>query len=826
LVEEEKFLDAANLCGLLLDHYLAEEEDIIAISNILMLAKKQVDFYKQARLPVVMWENALRYAHYSIRVLGKTDTKEIEEQKGVYQTDIGFLLDSAFEVQEEKKSNFELFESLEKTLNLLKEADDKQTYSVYIDRLILSAETQNKKELALDFAIKSSKFLMDPYHFTKACDLGNQAIKYFYELNRIETAVEFSLEVVRGLIELKEAEAARDYLKFVEQLIDKAYASNESLRVEKQLTLGDLFGKLGDRDHGRLYIQKALHSIKDSKKREKIVLKYVEELLASKAVLTAQEMTNIELSRLLNENKFTEVSNFCVSFVKKLQEHQEQNMAFEYMRYIANLMIQTDFTDYKLLFGFFKDLLKINAFDHAAHLIDQLITLQTNREDYTRGIDSLHRFIEHLLENTDRYDLVKKYIFQIAEMYRQMGDPEGALERLIGFQKEVIDHSIDLAQNITDTILKELEQKEEYNAAIEIVSRMIEKQVELKRFQDAYIFCVQNARYHESKGIEHVIKYLDKMRELFLEHEQYDDASRMTDLIIRYGRSHQRHKLVINSVKDYSKLSLDKGDTKTATKFALEMASLLTDDDKGDKALEFLQMFFNSTYEDDREAAFQLFQRIIEIRASRDDFKKITKKYLEPLLQKHPDLELLEMTKNILNPPSDQLAEFLEKIYDNFLKSDEISGEIAEALVDFILLVYDEVSNKEGDRLADKYSTLLIDAEQAPSASRLMASVLEKTERPLSEVLPNSLNFIKLLISQSILEGAREYIDRVITLVTSAKKFGNEGRMLAAKLSEKFSIYVASENPDLASEYAYQASDFYRSLFMVISQNNIALRTA
>jgi hypothetical protein len=812
LAKEEKFLDAANLCGLLLDHYLADEEDIDKISNILMLAKKQVNFYKQARLPVVMWENALRYAHYTIRILGKANTQDIEVQKESYQTDIQFLLDSAFEVQEERKSHFELLESLETTLNLLKEANDRQTYSLYIDRLILTAETQNKKEKALNFAIDASKFLMDTYYYTKSCDLGNQAIKFFYELNRIESAVEFSLEIVRGLIDLKEADAARDYLKFVEQLIDKAYADNESLRIEKQLALGDFFGKLGDRDHGKSYIQKALQSIKDPKKREKIVLKYVEELLESKAILTAQEMTNIELSRLLNENKVKEVAKFCKIFIAQLKEHQEHNMAFDYMRYLANLMIQTDFLDYKLLFEFNQDLLKINAFDHAAYMLDQLVTLQTRNNDYTRAIDSLHRFIEHLLANTNRYDLVKKYIFQTAETYRQMGDPEGALERLIGFQKDVTDHSIELAQNITDAILKELEQKEEYDKAIEIVSRVIERQMELEMYQDAYIFCVQNARYHEGHGIENVIKYLDKTRELFIKHEQYDDASRMTDLIIRYGRSHQHYQLVIGSVKNYSKLSLDRGDIKVAAKFAREMASLLIDDNKGDKALEFLQMVFNTAYEGDREAAFEVFEKILEIRASQDDFKKIAKKYLDPLFQKIPDIDLLELVKTKLNPPIEELTKFLEKIYDRILESDEVSKETAEAVVDFNLLVYDEMSSKEGDRLADKYSAVLIEVEQAPSASRLMASVLEKTERPLTEVLPNSLNYVKFLISRSLLEGARSYIDRVIKKVTKTKKFGNEGRMLAAKLSEKFSIFVASENPDLASEYAYQASDFYRSL--------------
>ncbi|MFX0205532.1 MAG: hypothetical protein ACFFDT_06060 [Candidatus Hodarchaeota archaeon] len=812
LVEQEKYLDAANLCGLLLDHYLVGEEDINKISNILMLAKKQVDLYKKARLPVVMWENALRYAHYAIRILGKTDTEEIAEEIEAYQTDIRFLLDSAFEVQEEKKSHFELLESLETTLTLLKEANDKQTYSVYIDRLILTSETQNWKEKALDFAIKASEFLMDPYYYTKACDLGNQAIKFFYELNRIESAVDFSLEVVRGLIDLKEAEAARDYLKFVEQLINKAYADNESLRIEKQLALGDFFGKLGDRDHGKSYIQQALQSIKDPKKREKIVFKYVEELLDSKAVLTAQEMTNIELSRLLNENKLKEAANFCKNFIEKLQEHQEHNMAFEYMRYISNLMNQTDFTDYKLLQRFIQDLTDIDGFDHAAYMLDQLVTLQTSHKDYTRAIDSLHRFIEHLLEKSDRYDLVKKYIFQTAETYKQMGDPEGALERLIGFQKDVIAHSVELAQNITDTILKELEQKEDYGTAIEIVSRVIERQMELERYQDAYIFCVQNARYHESHGIESVIKYLDKTRDLFLKYEQYDDAGRMTDLIIRYGRSHQHYKLVINSVKNYSKMSLDRGDTKAAAKFAREMASLLMEDNKGDKALEFLQMVFNTTYEDDREAAFQIFEQILEIRASQDNFQKISKKYLDPLFQKYTDIDLIELMKNTLNPPAEELTKFLEKIYDRILESDEVSKEFAEAVVDFNLFVYDEVSSKEGDRLSDKYSTILIDVDHASSSSRLMASVLEKTERPLTEVLPNSLNFVKFLISRSLLDGARSYIDRVIKKISATKKFGNEGRMLAAKMSEKFSIFVASENPDLASEYAYQASDFYRSL--------------
>lgn len=814
LAEQEKFLNAANLCGLLLDHYLSQEKKIEDLSNILLLAKKQIDFYKNARLPVVMWENALRYAHYAIQSIGQTGPETISfDNRTAYQEDINFLLDLVFEIQEERKSFFELLESLQATMKLFKEISDKVNYSKYIDRLVLTAETQNKKELALDTALEASKYLMDSQHYRKACEIGNQAIKYFYEFNKIDSAVDFSLNVVRGLVDLNEAEAAKDYLKFVEDLINRAYADNETTRIEKQLTLGDLFGKLGDRDHGKNYIQRALQSIQDPNKRKGIILKYVDDLLVNKAVLTAQEMANLELARLLKENRIDEVIRFCQSFIDKLKEHNEHNMAFEYIRYISNLMLQTDYTDYDLLLGFIKDLLRLNAIDHAGFMIDQLVTIQNKHEDFTRAIDALNRFIEHLLEKTDRYDLVQKYVNLAAENYRLMGDPDGALERLIAFQKDILSYSVDLAQKITDEVLRELERKDDLKTATDIVSGMIEKQMEQERFQDAYIFSVQNARYLESMGdIEEVIKYLEKVRNKFIEHEQFEDAGRMTDLIVRFGRSHNRYKLVINAVKDFSKLCLERGDLENSVKFSLESASLLIADNKEDKALEYLQMVFNNTYSVNKQAAIKVFQRILEIRADRDDFKKIAKKYLEPLLEKYPDLELIKKVGLVLKPPFEQFSELQVKIYSGMFKSDQVTEEVAEAIVDLVNLTYSKELTKEGDRLADKFTPLLLDAEYTTAVSRLMASVLEKTDRPISEILPISFDFIKSLINRSLIEGAREFADRVVEMVSTDHKYGLNSRLLAAKITEKFAIKVAVENPDLASEYAYQASDLYRSL--------------
>ncbi|MHA2225712.1 MAG: tetratricopeptide repeat protein [Candidatus Hodarchaeales archaeon] len=814
LASQEKFLIAANLSGLLLDHYLSDEEDFDQIKHITILARKQVDFYNKARLPVVMWENAIRYAHFIIKQLGKAGTDQITiEQRESYQDDIDFLLDHAFNVQEEQKANFELTESLENTVSLLKESGNKNLYSKYAEKLLISYSTQNDKNKALTLAKDCTLFLMDSENFLKACEFGNQGIKFFYELKKIEEAVDFSLEIVRGLIDLKETNAARDYLKFVVSLITKAYESDETKRIEKQLILGDLFGNLGLKDQAKVYIQAALQVIGDAKRREKIVLKHVDDLLVNRAVLTAQEMVNLELSRLLSGENFKEVIRFCQNFIKKLQEHNQTDLVFEYIKYITNLMIQTDQPDYKVLMGFLKGLQENNEIDRAAFIMDLLISSQVKQEDHTRAIDNINQFIEYLLEKSDRFDLVSTFLNKLAETYRGMGDPEGAVEKLINYQEKILDKSVDLAQKITDTVLKKLEEQEDFKKAIQVASRLIRKQIEEGRYQDAYIFSVQNARYYERLGdISKVIDYLEEVRDKFLEAERFEDANRMTDLILRFGRSHEKTKNVIPALKSYSKNALDRGDTETAAKFAIEMASLLEKERKGDKALEFLQMVFNTVYKDDEQSALKIFQRIIEIRGTHDTFEKIGSKYLLPLFQKYPDVRLIETTKSVINPSFEEYFTFSEKVFDSLLSMDEISEEIADATTNFVISIYNEGKGEEGDRIANKYANRLLNVEFISQSSKLMTTLLEKTSKPITEVLPTSFKYIKELISNSILEGAREFTDRIVKMITNEQRFGNEGRILAAKIAEKFSFYVASENPDLASEYAYQASNFYRSM--------------
>ena len=897
LAEMDKHLNAANLCDLVLDHYLSSEETLTTLSTILSVGKKQIDYYKKARLPVILWENAIRYAHFSLKQLPLLEDIT-DEQRSSYIEDIGFLIDSALAVQEEKKASFEILSTLEESSTLLKGIEEKELYQKYIGQLILTLETQGKKEETLKAILEASEYLMDAENYVKACEFGNQAIKLFYELNKIPQAVEFSLGMVRGLIDINESDAARNYLKFVEDLIAKAYKDDESQRIEKQLALGDLLGKLGMKDKSKSFIQTALQTIEDPKKREKIILQYVDDLLASQAALTAQEMVNLELARLLETKKVKDVVKFCYQFIDKLKKSENGDMIFDYVKYSSNLMIQTDYTDYNPIIDSIKDFVQLEDINKASAIIDQLIILQTKNEDYTRAIDSLTRFIEsllknpdridliqkyvfeltevyrkmgdeegaieklvnyqknsfdvsidlsqmftdlivyeikrtdikkkdktfnriissltlfidNLLESTDRYDLIQKYVFEIAETYRKVGDGDGALEKLVKYQEDLLDHSVELSQKITDMILKEFEQAEKYKQSIEIVSKIIDKQLEQGKFQDAYIFSVQNARYIESSGdITDVIKYLDTMRDRFLEYDQFEDATKMTDLVFRFAKTHQQYKIAIQSLKTYSKSALEREDYAVAIKFALNVANLFEEENKQDKALEFLQMVLNVTYEHEKEASLNIFRKMIEIHKNKDDFKKITKKVVDPLLMKYSDVDLLNVFKEVVSPQPDEFLTYSQKFYDRLIQESTLTSEAAEGIVSLVNSTYEGGLTDTGDGLMEKYIKKVLSSGFPEKSMQLLSIFSEKTEKPFSEVIVVSLDFTQDLINMSRVEMAREFVDRMTQQIGSDPKLVAEKNQLRALINQKFAFMVAIDNPDIASEYAYIASEFLRS---------------
>ncbi|MHA2174532.1 MAG: tetratricopeptide repeat protein, partial [Candidatus Hodarchaeales archaeon] len=622
---------------------------------------------------------------------------------------------------------------------------------------------------------------------------------------------EFSLDVVRGLLNLKQTDAAKDYLKFVEDLISKAYQNDDTKRIEKQLTMGDLLGQLGMKDRSKAFIEAALQTIDDPKKREKIVFKYVDELLVSQAALTAQEMINFELARLLNTKKIKDIIKFCCQFIEKLKAYALNDMIFEYMRYIANLMLQTDYSDYDLLLEFTKEMLRLNETDKSGVLLDQLVLIQIKNQDFTRAIDALSRFTEHLLEKTDRMDLVQKYIFETAEAYRKMGDEDGATKLLIKYQTELLDRSVDLSQKLTDIILKEFEEKKDYKKSIEVVSKIIEKQFDAGKYQDAYIFTVQNARYIESSGsITDVIKYLGKMRNKFLEHKQFENASKMTDLIFRFGKTHNQLKLAIQSIKEYAKAALEYEDYGTAIKYALDVANLFEEEKKPGKALEFLQMIFNVTIANETEKSMTLLRKIIEIHSQKSDFKKITRKIIDPLLEKYPDVTILNLVNEVLSPSLEEYAGYAQKFYDNLIDKSSLTPEYANGIISLIQTVYEGTLIDLGDGLVEKYANKLTNSDFIDEANVLMSIRSEKTMKPFSEIIEDEFAFIEGLVTRGLTDKAREVTDNLIQKISSDQNLISEKNKLLPTICERFAHIVASDNPDLASEYVYLASDYLR----------------
>ena len=128
------------------------------------------------------------------------------------------------------------------------------------------------------------------------------------------------------------------------------------------------------------------------------------------------------------------------------------------------------------------------------------------------------------------------------------------------------------------------------------------------------------------------------------------------------------------------------------------------------------------------------------------------------------------------------------------------------------MFVYENGLIQEGDQLVEKYVSELQSVGFPGEAMKLISIMTEKTEKSFSEIMTFSLDFTQKLASTSNVEKAREFIDSMIQRISSDPKLSTEKNQLNALLSKKFAFFVAHDNPDLASEYAYLASDFLRGV--------------
>ncbi|MCK4847933.1 MAG: hypothetical protein KAT16_02800, partial [Candidatus Heimdallarchaeota archaeon] len=195
-----------------------------------------------------------------------------------------------------------------------------------------------------------------------------------------------------------------------------------------------------------------------------------------------------------------------------------------------------------------------------------------------------------------------------------------------------------------------------------------------------------------------------------------------------------------------------------------------------------------------------------------DDVKKIIQKVVIPLLDKHSDVTLLTMMNEVLTPPLEDFIDYSKTFYDRLIKSSSLTLDDTQGILGLVTTVYQNELIESGDSLVNKYTNNLVLAGFVPEAIKLMSTMLEKTEKPIRESIEGALDFIAKLVQNSHINSAREFLDRIIQKITADQSLAEEKNQLAAMLVRKFAYLVADENPDLASEYAYLASDYLRGL--------------
>ncbi|MHA1206490.1 MAG: hypothetical protein ACTSSO_02840, partial [Candidatus Hodarchaeales archaeon] len=185
-------------------------------------------------------------------------------------------------------------------------------------------------------------------------------------------------------------------------------------------------------------------------------------------------------------------------------------------------------------------------------------------------------------------------------------------------------------------------------------------------------------------------------------------------------------------------------------------------------------------------------------------------KVVIPLLDKHSDVSLLKMMNEVLSPPLEDFINYSKTFYDRLLKSSSLTPADATGILELVATVYQNELLETGDMLVNQYTNSLMLSGFISDAIELMSTMLERTGKSINESIEGAIEFIAKLVENSHINSAREFLDKIIQKVITDQSLMEEKNQLAAMLARKFATFVAKDNPDLASEYAYLASDYLR----------------
>ncbi|MHA2295982.1 MAG: hypothetical protein ACXAEU_03405 [Candidatus Hodarchaeales archaeon] len=772
----------------------------------------------------------------------KDEEKKFQEMKEKTITGVVELFKTALEVQESRKDKFELVEGITNIILWMREKKLVDEEIIFSEKAINYFDDFHHDERSLKLTLQLIPKLFESSdtekHYPKALDLSNKVIRMYMEnskLKNLERAIDFCMQTVDKLIELKQRDAAVGYMNFAQNLIPKAFTTKKMLNQKLKLimALSSSFQKLQMTEESLAEIKKALEIKKNQGAKELVdfVKQHSKDYIEKELLQAAHDLINTSIT-LIGPSDLPTVIRISNNFAEDLFPSKNYKLALDYITYAytqSRSLQNADPQDaIKNIVHFTMLFLEDPNVEKVTDYVNQLIPVFIQYYQYTKEIDhaisTLSKVIDHLIERKDFKDAAR-YTKDLGNLYSDKGDFKAATDALINYRDSFISQVIDEAKEITDVVLDWcVNQLKDFKTAISITESLVVELIKKGQHEDAYIYTIQCSKYYETiNDISGATEFLSRICGAY--GENFDFVERVADFSIRLNKGHKRTQeavdIAVNNFKEFT----SKQKPQIGIKFLDKAIKLLISEDKQEKAIEILK----NAKRELLEQKFPEIELIVESEAQ--VIKEWRIKYKEwKADEKIKDL-LVQSANECLNTGLVEVADRLMSRCVIHVKNSDAISDLIPLLENWIERLYSkeeykrskvyviEIINKAfqseepqvAQETAFKYITSYLDQGQVDLASELVENINERNRNNTAQLIRITFRFVKQLVELSLVSSARKYIDKS-TEIFAKPSASREEVLAAGKFCEKFASLVIKESKALALEYVYKAGDYYKRI--------------
>ncbi|MFW9928004.1 MAG: tetratricopeptide repeat protein [Candidatus Thorarchaeota archaeon] len=740
------------------------------------------------------------------------------------------LFDEAISVYETRKDRFEVLENITEIILIFRNYKLLEQETFFAKKGVIYLSDYGQPDRAMKLGLQMIEKLFSRAGFvTPALEFFNQVIKLYYAENNLISALQLSLTTVQKLIKLKENETAQQYLTFTAELIQRIYPKMSNDSIDYYLKLAQSYQDLNLAQESMVYLTQVLtFKKKDQKELIQFCLDTERRFLKELNLKFAQDFINTAIQGLGNKN-LDIVFQIAEGFSIDLLNERQAQLSMQYLTYayqISQSMSDPLNKAGGLVVGALDRFLETQNVETAIPYIESLLPIiqayYQKTQDWEQAVSVYSKLVSALLL-TRKTELKVKYTKDLATFYYWNKDHEKAAEALIRTRDKILVESVTNARELTDIAVKVITEigDKGIKLAATYLNPLIKQLIQDKQFSDAYVYTIKSAKFYETTNdIEGCTKFLTEIRELLEKYEQYEDAERITNLMLRLNRNAGNTTISSKISVEYFQKLVDLKYWEQSYYYLTSAADIAAKKKNYDETDRLLDWGYDIYIEqpDAQNEAEDLINEIIKFRQAVRKLKK--KDELELLRQsalRALDFNSIELSNRLMskvvlgtketNPSAlhNTLTVHLEKLFSLDLLEPSLP------YLSDLLNIHVNNTNYLKDLLF-YYIENYLKSNRPDLATKIVDTVLERLKSDLGTLISITMRFIQLLVEYRFIETAKKYLDQALENIFPQGPSSQGEQLAYASINQKFANMIFEKAPEIAIEYSVKAADMFKRI--------------